>query len=326
MVTKKNHLKYRKITVLLGWMTLLLLSGCNAGRSVSTLADSTEESQQAYWSEIAPMCGGYPSKANCDDGDMTLFAGLLCASGEKRGCEMVRNSQGTDGRWWRSPRRNPGNNGERHSFSRDMSMGVLLYLATTRDSDAALKWLNWIEDSRPCVVTNPLTRDCIQKGLGRYCTDDDNATCTITPGNWALMGRVWETLGLAKSSEMKLSRGMDGDISELEVQHTPLGYQLHLEAVDIYIKQILGVAESSRQAVAKVLQDRQPDNPFFSYLNGSDAAAIANSIHNLCPMRGLRDGGSHNQWSWERDTASQAFKDSMGWDCIFLNNLLHATK
>ena len=140
------------------------------------------------------------------------------------------------------------------------------------------------------------------------------------------MGRVWETLGLTKSVEMNLSKGMDGDVSVMEAEYTPIGYQLHLEAVDVYLKQILGVAKSSRQAVAKVLAERQPDNPFFSYLNKAGAAVLANRIHDFCPARGVRDGGSHRQWSWERDCASQASKDSMGWDCIFLDNLLRAAK
>ena len=68
---------------------------------------------------------------------MVLFGGLLCAANDMRGCALVRDSQDSDGRWWRSPRRNPGNDGDDKSFSRDMSLGVLLYLVRSHDGDAA---------------------------------------------------------------------------------------------------------------------------------------------------------------------------------------------
>src|SRR4051794_20855639 len=53
----------------------------------------------------------FPSKwtsndpSSCDDGDMTLFNGLLCAAGDRRGCDGVSNAQDAGGRFWRSPRR-----------------------------------------------------------------------------------------------------------------------------------------------------------------------------------------------------------------------------
>jgi endonuclease/exonuclease/phosphatase family metal-dependent hydrolase len=32
--------------------------------------------------------------------------------------------------------------------------------------------------------------------------------------------------------------------------------------------------------------------------------------------------GKGSQWSWERDSAEKAWHDSMGWDIVFLCNLL----
>jgi hypothetical protein len=41
----------------------------------------------------------------CNDGDMALFNGLLCAVGESKGCDGVQNAQdrAPGGQWWRSP-------------------------------------------------------------------------------------------------------------------------------------------------------------------------------------------------------------------------------
>jgi hypothetical protein len=107
----------------------------------------------AYWRPRAFHCTDngkdFPSKERmptpgdaspCEDGDMTLFNGLLCAVGETIGCDGVRDSQSADGRWWRSPRRaylrleSPNAD---VSFSPDQLLGVLLYAITTRDSGCA---------------------------------------------------------------------------------------------------------------------------------------------------------------------------------------------
>ena len=75
------------------------------------------------WSDAAHLChapdgfafaskGPIDSKVypdDCDDGDPTIFNGLLCASGDKRGCEAVKRSLTTEAgldesRMWRSPR------------------------------------------------------------------------------------------------------------------------------------------------------------------------------------------------------------------------------
>jgi hypothetical protein len=108
--------------------------------------------RDAYWRQNAFSCSvnvpSFPSKEilghpqDCDDGDMTLFNGLLCAAGESGGCDAVAHSQGTDGRWWRSPRRiGWGSPDHDVSFSPDQSVGVLLYALHTGDRGRFSKWL-----------------------------------------------------------------------------------------------------------------------------------------------------------------------------------------
>jgi hypothetical protein len=138
---------------------------------IATSADDPWRNR-SLWERYAPYCpeatiGGidvpkYPSKPSagneCNDGDMTLFNGLLCASGDDRGCDGVKRAQSPDGRFWRSPRRALTNNGglgdsdDSKSFSPDMSLGVLLYVAKTGDTHALSTWLKWIEEHRPCIA------------------------------------------------------------------------------------------------------------------------------------------------------------------------------
>lgn len=74
--------------------------------------------------------------------NLTFFNGFLCLSGEELGCRAVKDAQDAEGRWWRSPRRTADNLGQKNSFSRDQTMGVLL---ATKDTTAASSWLGWID-------------------------------------------------------------------------------------------------------------------------------------------------------------------------------------
>ncbi len=278
--------------------------------------------QRGFWDEFAPYCEGHPSKGDCDDGDMNLFNGLLCASGDARGCAAVQAAQGPDGRWWRSPRRVGTNLGKPNSFSRDMSLGVMLYLATTRDTAAAERWITWIEKNRPCSVTNPFTGGCTIRGPHRMCRDDTDGRCTMTPATWALLHRVWSHIGLSPTSEMRTWEGADGDISQLEARINDPGYQQHLNAVAVFLKQVMNQSRAPRQEIARILAEGEPGNPFFVYLRDGASAQVFARVAEVCPKRDSGIPARRFQWSWERATSSQAWLESMGWDCIFMDNLL----
>lgn len=276
-----------------------------------------------HWEDVAPRCQGYPSKAGCDDGDMALFGGLLCASGDERGCDLVRRSQSADGRFWRSPRRTPENLGEPKSFSRDMSLGVMLYLVKTEDRAAASKWVEWIEGNRACITHKPdaLGGGCLVRGPYRFCTDDANQSCTVTPGNWALFARVFRKLGLEPTPQMRANAGLDYELLPIQAKLAPLGYQTHLPAVETLLKKLMGETSESIQRAAKILHAKQPDNPFFAYLDDGNSLALRERTVELCPALSKAEG-ERDQWAWERDTKDEAWHDSAAWDCIFLMNLL----
>ena len=306
----------------------LLLISCadvSIDEDSAALSDLDElAARRGDWLGWAPRCGAFPSKHGCEDGDTTLFNGLLCAAGEPLGCEGVRRAQGADGRWWRSPRRVDGNLGEPRSFSRDMSMGVLLYLATTGDRDAATRWLAWIDGNRPCSITRPWG-GCLVRGPHRVCRDDVSFTCTITPGLWALMGRVWDHLGLPRHAEMNRWSAFDTDLASLEATFTEPGYQLHLKGVAIYLKEVLGVQRSWRLENAARLSERQPANPFFRSLWQGASVEVIDAVLARCPAPGAPPA-EQDQWAWERADEQQAWRDSMGWDCVFLADRLLAQR
>jgi hypothetical protein len=302
-------------------LLLLCLAVAACGVDSASRLQELPASRRQLWEELAPLCGGYPSKQHCDDGDMALFGGLLCAAGDARGCRLVRDAQGSDGRWWRSPRRNPGNLGERKSFSRDQSNGVLLYLTASRDRDAAARWLAWIESSRPCLVEKP-GGGCLVRGPHRFCTDEEGQMCTVNPATWAVLARVWEHLDLPWNDEMRRHEGFDSEILVAEAEHAPLGYETHLPGVEVLLKQLLNVTRTYRERAARILSERQPANPFFAYLHEGPSPELEARLLELCPQESWGRDFERRQWAWERDTASEAWRHSMGWDCLFLANLL----
>jgi len=83
----------------------------------------------------------------CHLGDIVNFNALLAYAGESIGHEVVQASQGSDGRWWRSPLQEL-HRSDVASFSEDMAIGVLLHLVTHPDRRAARgqakAWLDYM--------------------------------------------------------------------------------------------------------------------------------------------------------------------------------------
>lgn len=298
-------------------MFFVLLVAFSPHAESQTLTDA-----ENFWrQDVVRTCDGFPSKENCDDGDSVIFNGLLCLVGEDAGCATVRASQDADGRFWRSPRRNPGNLGEPKSFSRDQTLGVLLYLVRTQDRDAALRWQNWIYDNRYCSIKNPLSGGCSVYGY-RVCRDD-NEICDLRPATWALFERVWKYLDLSTTREMRKNESMDvSDVEMVAVDRAKPGYELHLKAVASLLRLTMASSVSKTRDIIEKLHDRQRQNPFFQALREGTHEGVVQRVLDVCPKPWDNLGFRRYQWAWERDTSSEAWRESMGWDCIFMARLL----
>jgi hypothetical protein len=84
-------------------------------------------------------------KGQCNDGDGVIFNGVLCISGDDRGCDPVRRSQAGDGEFWRSPRKVGVFSKDETPFSNDHVLGVWAYIAHKKDKVAFRKWIDWID-------------------------------------------------------------------------------------------------------------------------------------------------------------------------------------
>lgn len=261
--------------------------------------------QLKHLSEKArPWCNtrlGFPAKSGTEpssQGDCVLFSALLSFSGvEGEANAYVPACIAPDGRPVRSPDlvdKEPNLDG----FSKDMLLGVLLWTIVSRDPAPLERLIGYVNRT------------------GCLCPKSSDRRCTLTPQMTYLTNKVAKHVG----SKARLK----GDwlpgwlFSALEVASalvTPLGYQCHLISVKALICNLI-FTYSSNQTVCAILAKRDAGNPWFLWLDGQhDKAALTLLSLNVQPGRG-------HQWSWERDSAEKAWKDSMGWDVIFLCNLL----
>lgn len=241
---------------------------------------------------------GFPSKRGITksaQGDCVLFNALLTFAEVPEARNYIRVCIGPDGRPVRSPDliAMPS---EEDGFSKDMLLGVLLWTLVTRDPAPISRLIKYINRT------------------GCLCEKASDRRCTMTPQMTYLTNRVAKEVGCTE--RLKNDWLFSWVFIALEIISalvTPLGYQCHLISVKALIWRLLG---SKSQVIPNILVKRDPSNPWFIYLSG-DKDQAAKTLLRLNPQ-----AGKGSQWSWERDTAEAAWKDSMGWDVIFLCNLL----
>lgn len=316
----------RSIVVM--WCVFIFIGGACKAQSVPA-------ETLAYWREKAPTCetqGGFifPSKkqssGECDDGDMTLFAGLLCAAGEQIGCETVRRAQDESGRWFRSPRRALSNNlGQPNSFSPDMALGAQLYLAMTKDKPRGDKWLAWMNRVRPCLIGSG--DNCFQSPLLRFCTDDEEKGCTVRPGDAAMLDASVRFVPLAVPTVDMNNLLMQAGTNRLDLlwaagQLNEPGFSQHLVAAEILLLRQMGYNDPRLDTAAFTLATKQPRNPFFAYLKEGKSNRVLELTLASCPAVGGTIPADRTQWAWERADSDEAWKKGMLWDCVFMGKLL----
>lgn len=310
--------------------------------------DDVQNFSKSLWEPNAPWCADktgrrFPSKVkgdgSCDDRDSVMFNGLLCVSGFDVACEAVLNSQDTAtrfplrGEWWRSPRIALDPSIPRSdSFSADQNIGVMMTIVHRRQDAATLnrlvEWLDWINVNRPCIVgSEPL---CV-RGLARLCRDDTEMGCTMKPGDIATMSATLERLSIPVPDGPFMKDLFD----YFKAYALPIilansyvneeDYPMHLVAASIMIFREFdpsGDLPPLLLGAAQELSRRQPANPFFAFLAAKPKLEVAQKVLALCPKSQAEIPTEKTQWTWERPDGSQANKNTMLWDCVFMSNLL----
>jgi hypothetical protein len=239
---------------------------------------------------------GMPTKLDGDDGDSMLWAGLMVATGDLSPVKGIKLCQSEDGRLWRSPLRV--NNQLINSFSRDMAMGFLLYFQETKDHEMANKWINYIKKT----------------GYLFPPEESKDTRHIVTPSLWWLMSYA----GMKVPLKWLLTRWLYRIWKNIEVKYTPRGYPSHLKAVSALL--MAKRFKKFDKKVASFLVKRDPDNAFFRLMNGE--IKMAQDLNTVFKNAHSHSLGKGNQWCWEREDTEEAWRDSMGWDFLFIEKLI----
>lgn len=300
---------FKKLLVFIAFLTACGTS--TPDKPESNNRDSEVKERVDSIREWLPYCN-YPngfrgvSKDTCvsegtgrGDGDIVAYAGWLCFSGEEIGCETVRKSIDSQCRVWRSPGRVGVDTDD--SFSRDMLLGLLGYFVKTKDTAKAKCWMDYVES-----IGNKL------------CPDATDNKCDITVPTWGTLGEVWKYLGISRTTNMKVNGLIDDETVYLQSLTQATGYGMELTAFQIYLRQYMGSYTQSLKKAAETLAKRQPQNPLFEFVYRGKTERFIDLILEQAPTMKPTE---RFQWSITRDTNEQAWKDSMGWEWVYLYNL-----
>lgn len=300
--------------------SLLALSGCGwfgggsrTSASPSQVELARERVEQAE-SWAARDQWGAPTKVLAsgkpDTGDALLWAGILCSSGAfgrpgspsdpvkfAASCEQVEDSQGPDGRMWRHPSRV--GRDTVNSFSRDMAMGLLLAVQATGDVDMLQRWVDY-------VIEN-----------GGACPDATDNRCEMSTNIWSLAKIAAPSVDLHGKAVLTAKQVLV--VLYAATREGEAGYPLHLIAQQLVLLKRAGESGALLwRQTAQVLYEREPTNALFAHLAGRDDVAVQLVLQQLPTSR----PAGASQWSFEREGSSEAWRQSMGWEYIWLFNEL----
>ncbi len=309
-----------------------------AASSASTPASGIAENLVDEWSSAprAFTCPpanstqkAFPSKtpdgATCDDRDVMLFAGLLCASGDSQwahaACEAVAASEDANGEWWRSPRR-VGVHSEDSGISNDLDIGVLLYVAKTHDGARLSAWRNFILAN---AIDYPNSGSNHLK-LFRTCAGPASVSCSVFGDSWYLINATSKALGLpdVANPEIAIAFGHDSVWLPFLAGFIPDGYRLHNLAAQILLLQMIGAGDRYTNDAAKILAGRDPENPFYLWLYLRKDKKVQDLTEKYCPQFGAPAHEDRTEWMWERSmsTVTATSPKTMYWECALMGNLL----
>jgi hypothetical protein len=280
------------------FLTLLLIS-CSVEHTLSNDIVNRQQldNKIVILKTFLPVCNDYLSKDNCDDGDSMAYAGMSCLVGESIGCETAKSSIDDRGQPWRSPNRI--DTDIKNGFSRDMLIGMLAYFIKTKDTDNANLFLIWLTANG-----------------NKLCIGDNR--CDMTVPMWGLMYEVYTYLGLQTNDKMKNGKYYDDIGQNISAMTVTAGYRLGLVAHVVIIRKYIGTDNYLINRLPEVLLDRSPNSILFKVLKNGNTQENIDLLTSLIP-----NSKPDMMSEWCIDLDINYCKQTMGWDLLFVYNLLN---
>jgi len=279
-------------------------------------------------------------------GDSILFSAILYYSGEKWAARNIYESMDEQGGMWRSPQRRrsrcDGSWG-RSRFSQDAMLGVLLFLVTEYNNghrqqarNFAHRWGKWMKNHLSQREFSLCRWDWTDFEAMDACALEGTITEHWFGTRGAMIRRVFDYIGAPSPARQKFPFGMyrlgDGGKASDYLKYLEFlwrtsdvtgkkMFHYHLACVASLIFQEMG--EDRRIDLSPNFRQ----NPFALWIkNGQQSNNnIRERAYVICSEANdhHRKGDSkHDQWTWQRPDREKAWRNSYGWDCVVMLNLL----
>lgn len=234
------------------------------------------------------------------EGNENLFAGLLCASGEKQFCNYCYDNITSTGNFCRNKSKVTEEKCAdlESSFSYDEFLGISLFIITNKDTKLANKLYSFIQKNNYNLCDNPISDECL-----------------ATPPVWDILKISWKNIGMQPNERMLAGSVVGYSWQKLAANNVAVSYRTHLIAVYLYINRLTNTWNDNLQDIANILTRRQPNNLFMQYLT------TGTFDKQLFLQRYYERTSKLSQWHQQRADEEKAWKQSVGWDFQFLINL-----
>lgn len=248
---------------------------------------------------------------HCGTGDSMIGTGVYITAplpGREQLFAGILDSIAPNGRPYRSPQYRAVGHSE-DSFSRDQTIGLLLYLMESKDTITATKVWNYVKGNNLNI-----------------CPDDSDGRCKMTPNMLALWSDVFTYLEIPKDPLMTFSRNIDEDLLIIQARSAPAGYPLHLISQNIWLRIKLGRLSVKYAEVAAILAARQPYNLWFAYLEqitqANKEANVEKIGAELATCMEQWPGENKYWWTFSKERNEYCEGNSQGHDLVWLSALL----
>ena len=276
---------------------LLLLVSCGTKNIVKYVPYRTIEVQNEVKrarENLLIFNNSFSFKASVyNNGNVNLFQGLLCSVHEQWACDTIRDMQLKYKYLCRSWEACLRGDGVSDAASRDELLGRLLYWTVTNDFEN-------VPDNN--YIVN-----------GKICKNSTDKRCNVDTVNNPAIFNTLHNLG-----RYKVGLPQSSSYTYTMVNTVPVGYQLHLQAVTLYINTLQGTCGKICKESIKILVKRNPNNEFYQFLSGNRNKAVDLFLEHTKQS----DYKNQNQWWTQRDTVEKSWLQGNAATTIFLGDLL----
>jgi hypothetical protein len=267
---------------------------------------------------------GGSKRKHCSTGDGLIFSSLLNGAAQNSWIEKgFKDSVDPDGRPWRSPEDRKYPTFTYKDFSKDATLGLLIYLAKSRDRATAVRVRDYLVEHNGFI--------CPYTEIG-----EPFSQCYVSPNLQAYLEIIINMTGTGgrNLTAAELNLYDEWALKDVQGRRKESAFEYHLSGAIVYLRHITGTMTPKVALMANELYSMDPSNLFFKYIYKLTNASAPFTYEDIADeliehhIKGWVEGHyateeGRREWVWNRPTQVDAHKPkSLGWEYLFIAALL----